>query len=467
MRSTIQAGKYVIADFLSASVVWILFNLLRYHEVASYLGFDTLASFLTHTRVWEGQMLVPFFWLAIYYLSGYYNKPFGKSRISEFFLTFSTVWIGVTVLFFLILLNDIPHLIYVYYELYFTLLALQFVCTYIPRLILTQQGILKIKHRKWVMNVLIIGTGKKAQTIADDLFKLGYHIAGFIQEDKSEETKVNQELIRGELTDLPEIMKSERLDELVVAMETSESQKLLSILYTLYPFKHPIKVLYVDKMLLFSRVKMRNMYGIPLIDLTDNNFPEAGKNLKVVLDKVLSVLIMTVLSPLFLYIIFRIKKDSSGPVFFRQERIGYLGKPFMIYKFRTMYVDAEKEKPMLSSENDPRITPFGRIMRKYRLDELPQFWNVLKGDMAIVGPRPERKYYIDQIVKKAPYYYLLHNVRPGITSLGMVKYGYAGNVDEMVERLEYDMLYYENMSMLLDLKILVFTIQTVATGKGI
>jgi len=214
-------------------------------------------------------------------------------------------------------------------------------------------------------------------------------------------------------------------------------------------------------------LKMKNMYGIPLIDVTDNNFSEAGKNLKVFLDKVLSFIVMIGLSPLFIYIVYRIKKDSPGPVLFKQERIGYLGKPFFIYKFRTMHMNAEKETPMLSRENDPRITPFGRVMRKYRLDELPQFWNVLKGDMAIVGPRPERKYYIDQIVKKAPYYYLLHNVRPGITSLGMVKYGYAGNVDEMVERLEYDMLYYENMSMLLDLKILVFTIQTVATGKGI
>ena len=139
----------------------------------------------------------------------------------------------------------------------------------------------------------------------------------------------------------------------------------------------------------------------------------------------------------------------------------------MMYKFRTMYVNAEENGPLLASEDDCRITPFGRIMRKYRLDELPQFWNVLKGDMSLVGPRPERKYFIDEIVKKAPYYYLLHNVRPGITSLGMVKYGYAENVDKMIERMEYDILYYENMSLTLDLTILIYTVKTVITGKGI
>lgn len=467
MKKTIQTAKYILADFLSASVVWILFNLLRYHEVASHLRFESVSSYLSHTKAWEGQILIPGFWIVLYYFSGYYNKPFSKSRIAEFFLTLSTVWIGVTLLFFIIVLNDIPHSIYVYYELYFSLLLLQFICTYLPRLIITQAGIRKTKERKWVMHVLIIGTGKKARLVAENLFQLGYQVTGFISEDKQGDRQVEEHLIRGYLADLPDIMETEQVDELIVAIESAESQQVLSILYTLYPYKRPIKVLYVDKMLLFSRVKINNMYGIPLIDLTDNNFSEAGKNLKVFLDKILSLFIMAGLSPLFIYVVVRIKKDSPGPVLFKQERIGYLGKPFFIYKFRTMYVDAEKDTPMLSSENDPRITPFGRIMRKYRLDELPQFWNVLKGDMAIVGPRPERKYYIDQIVKKAPYYYLLHNVRPGITSLGMVKYGYAGNVEEMVKRLEYDMLYYENMSLLLDLKILVFTIQTVLTGKGI
>ena len=184
-------------------------------------------------------------------------------------------------------------------------------------------------------------------------------------------------------------------------------------------------------------------------------------------DVVLSILAVIVLSvPMLLIALAVFLQDFHNPIF-KQLRVTKDGRFFTMYKFRTMYVNAEENGPSLSSEDDLRVTPFGRIMRKYRLDELPQFWNVLKGDMSLVGPRPERKYFIDEIVKTAPYYYLLHNVRPGITSLGMVKYGYAASVDKMVERMEYDILYYENMSLTLDLTILIYTVKTVLTGKGI
>ena len=261
-------------------------------------------------------------------------------------------------------------------------------------------------------------------------------------------------------------MEKENVDEIVLAVESKNNKALLGILYSLYRYKRPIKVL-ADRFNMLSKIQLRTIRGIPLVDVTDNNFSPAEQNIKLFLDKVCSVVALLLLSPLFAYIAWRVKKDSPGPVFFRKERIGYLGQPFWMYKFRTMYVNAEENGPSLSSEDDLRVTPFGRIMRKYRLDELPQFWNVLKGDMSLVGPRPERKYFIDEIVKTAPYYYLLHNVRPGITSLGMVKYGYAASVDKMVERMEYDILYYENMSLTLDLTILIYTVKTVITGKGV
>ena len=163
-----------------------------------------------------------------------------------------------------------------------------------------------------------------------------------------------------------------------------------------------------------------------------------------------------------------IRLDSAGPVLYRQRRLGKDGKSFDVFKFRTMRTDAEAETgPVWAVANDPRRTRVGAFLRRHNLDELPQLWNVLKGDMSLVGPRPERKYFIERIVRKAPFYYLLHNVRPGITSLGMVKYGYAGSVDEMIERLEYDILYYENMSLILDITILIYTVKTVFTGKGI
>jgi lipopolysaccharide/colanic/teichoic acid biosynthesis glycosyltransferase len=170
--------------------------------------------------------------------------------------------------------------------------------------------------------------------------------------------------------------------------------------------------------------------------------------------------------PVLCFIALAILLDSPGSIFFRQERIGFRGKPFMIYKFRSMKKDAEKSGPQLSSEHDDRRTKVGAFLRKSRLDELPQFINVLVGDMSIVGPRPERQFFIDQIVKKAPYYVRLHRIKPGITSWGQVKFGYAENVDQMVERMKYDILYLENMSLGLDVKIMIYTALIMIQGRG-
>ena len=467
MKRSKQAGKYILSDFVSASVAWLLFNILRY-EILFIIneGTDSLLDYLQYPGVLTGQIVIPFFWLVLYYFSGYYNKPFGKSRLTELFSTFITVLIGTIFVFFALLLDDIPRSINIYYRLFFGMFGLQFFITYIPRLLITQSGVRKIKNREWAMNVLIVGAGEKAVRIAHDLYRLGYDICGFVSEDERIPVKADRNQVLGTVEDIPVLMEKENVDEIVLAVESKNNKMLLGILYSLYRYKRPIKVL-ADRFNMLSKIQLRTIRGIPLVDVTDNNFSPAGQNIKFFLDKVSSAVALLLLSPLFVYIAWRVKRDSPGPVFFRQERIGYLGQPFWMYKFRTMYVNAEENGPSLSSEDDPRVTPFGRVMRKYRLDELPQFWNVLQGDMSLVGPRPERKYFIDEIVKTAPYYYLLHNVRPGITSLGMVKYGYAASVDKMVERMEYDILYYENMSLTLDLTILIYTVKTVVTGKGI
>lgn len=466
MKKSKQAGKYILSDFISASVAWLLFNILRYEVFAIDEGADSLLDYLQYPGVLGGQVVIPLFWLVLYYFSGYYNKPFGKSRLTELFSTFITVLIGTVFVFFALLLDDIPRSIDIYYKLFFGMFGLQFFITYIPRLLITQSGMRKIKNREWAMKVLIIGAGGKAVRIAHDLYRLGYDICGFVSEDERTPVKADRNQVLGTVEDIPVLMEKDNVDEIVLAVESKNNKALLGILYSLYWYKRPIKVL-ADRFNMLSKIQLRTIRGIPLVDVTDNNFSPAEQNIKLFLDKVCSVVALLLLSPLFAYIAWRVKKDSPGPVFFRQERIGYLGQPFWMYKFRTMYVNAEENGPSLSSEDDLRVTPFGRIMRKYRLDELPQFWNVLKGDMSLVGPRPERKYFIDEIVKTAPYYYLLHNVRPGITSLGMVKYGYAASVDKMVERMEYDILYYENMSLTLDLTILIYTVKTVITGKGV
>ena len=192
-----------------------------------------------------------------------------------------------------------------------------------------------------------------------------------------------------------------------------------------------------------------------------------SRTIKRLFDIVFSLIGLVLLSPAFIIVYLMLKKQGDGPAIFKQERVGYKGKPFYMHKFRSMYTNAESNGPMLSSgDKDPRITPFGRFMRKVRLDEIPQFYNVLKGTMSIVGPRPERQFFIDQIVKKAPEYRLLHRIKPGITSWGQVKYGYAESVDEMVERLKYDLIYMENLSLSTDIKILFYTAIIILQGRG-
>ncbi|MDR3262266.1 MAG: sugar transferase [Tannerella sp.] len=466
MNKRKQTILYILSDFLTATFIWMLLNILRYLEVAQYEGFDSFGSYFFAFQVVKGQLLIPFFWLVLYYFSGYYNQPFGKSRIDELFNTFVTVSIGVVVIFFSVVLDDLPLSFEIYYTIFFAYCVMQFFPTYLCRMLITNHALRKMRRREWMLNVLVIGAGSQALKVRNELQKLGYRVTGFVRENDRIEPVVEPSELLGAIDDLPQLMTACPVDELVLALGPMPDDEIIRILYSLYHYNRPIKIR-VEKNNPLSKAEVKTIHGVPFIEVTANNFSEAGKNIKNAMDKLLSILVLTLLSPLYLYIAIGVKRSSKGPVFFKQERIGYMGRPFTIYKFRTMYADVVQQDPLLTERDDPRVTPFGRFLRKYRLDEFPQFWNVLKGDMSVVGPRPEQRYYISQIVRKAPYYYLLHNVRPGITSWGMVKYGYAETVDKMIERLNYDIMYYENMSLTLDITILIYTIKIVLTGKGV
>jgi exopolysaccharide biosynthesis polyprenyl glycosylphosphotransferase len=462
--------QYILTDFLMANIAWLLFNIYRYQQNA-YRDFADLMTYLTFPLEVVLQIAVPVFWLILYYYSGFYNHPLHRDRLHELRVTFTSVFLGCLTVFFMTIINDNPMLYSVYYDLLLTYFGIQFGLTFISRFALTQRLIHQVHRRKLGARTLIIGTGQKARRLGEELFEssrgIGHLYVGYVEIDDAT-CYVNREKIIGKWQDIDTIMEKYEVQEVMVALDAVSEKNIYTYINKIYPYRIPIKMITGPQQTISSSIRMTSLYTSPMIDMTRNNMPDSQRNIKQTIDIIVSIFALIILSPLFAYLAFRIRKDSEGPIFYRQKRVGYRGKCFWIYKFRTMIKDAEREGiPMLSSENDQRVTSFGRVMRKYRLDELPQFINILKGEMSLVGPRPERPYYVEQIKRVAPYHCLTYNVKPGLTSWATVKNGYANTLDLMIERLKYDMGYMESCSLATDVKIMFYTLRTIFTGKGI
>jgi exopolysaccharide biosynthesis polyprenyl glycosylphosphotransferase len=313
------------------------------------------------------------------------------------------------------------------------LFGVHFFATYIPRLLITSHTIYRLRRRKIGFNTIIVGSSKKAvdlfHSLNDQKRSLGYNFVGFVNVNGNRDLPLKEALTHlGNLNDVVSIVKQYNVEEAIIAIESSEHEDINKIINKLDQTNVIIKVIPGMHEIIRGMANMTHLYGVPLIEIKHDLMPAWEENLKRIIDITASLVALIILIPVYIFLAIGVKLSSKGPVFYSHERIGRYGKPFTIYKFRSMYTDAEKNGPALSSENDKRITQFGLFMRKSRLDEFPQFYNVLIGDMSLVGPRPERQFYINQIVEKAPYYYHLQKVRPGLTSWGQVKFGYAGSV---------------------------------------
>jgi exopolysaccharide biosynthesis polyprenyl glycosylphosphotransferase len=470
MHKRRQVIIYIIADLLAAMGAWALFYIYRKSVIESQaLGYNV--EFVPDNKFFLGITLLPVCWIIVYALAGTYNDIFRKSRLREFAQTFYLSAFGVLIIFFTLLLDDIVGSYRNYYHTISALFCLHFFITAIFRFSITTNVSRKIKSRKIGYPTLLIGSNQKAlqlfRELEEEKISQGYRFLGFIYVDHNNGKLLGPYLkCFGGLDELKKTIRSNSIEEVIIAIESSEHENIGRIINDLEDTDVIIKIIPDMYDILSGTVKMTSIFGSPLIIINPMLMPIWQQSLKRIIDIGVSLFFLLLLSPVYLVCAIIIKSTSRGPVFFSQERIGLHGNPFYIYKFRSMTQNAENGTPMLSSHNDARVTQFGRFMRKIRLDEIPQFYNVLIGDMSLVGPRPERQYFIDQIMISAPHYRHLHKVRPGITSWGQVKYGYAENVEQMIQRLKYDVIYIENMSLALDIKILFYTVKTILQRSG-
>ena len=459
--------KFIFSDLISSILAWSIFFYFRKNLEGKSFEIDD-------TNFLIGTVFIIFCWGVIYTLSGRYKNVFRTSRLQTFYSTFFQTLIGCALIFFTIIIDDIKYQnnYYYYYYSICILFVTNFSITFTSRYFLSSIIIKKINSGKIGFNTIIIGCSEKAIKIFEKLENssksTGMKIIGYIQTESDTKDLLQGKIQKiGNQKEIARILQEYNIEESIIAIENTHPEQIKSFLYELN-YNNVIAKIVPEKSDIFSeRIKMESMFAPALIEILPSSMKLWEIVFKRCFDILLSLILLILLLPFFIIVSILVKISSPGPILYRQKRVGKKRKIFNIIKFRSMYTNSEKEGvPMLTKENDSRVTSWGKIMRKYRIDELPQFYNVLIGEMSFVGPRPERNYFVEKIIPLAPHYKLIFKFKPGITSWGMVKYGYADNVEKMIERLKYDIIYIKNLSIFNDIKVIAYTIIIILQGRG-
>ncbi|HWA06359.1 MAG TPA: sugar transferase [Ignavibacteria bacterium] len=448
----------VLSDLITVNAAWIIYYIIRVES--GWIPYVAPASFILPS------LSVYFYWLIIFSFAGLYQHWFVRSRFDEFASVLKTISFGCFILFFLIFLDDAisdsraisRYLILIYWSIMIVSVGSGRILIRSLQMTMLQKGI-------GLRNSIIIGTRKRGTELENLLSKfpqLGYKFIGFVSIGKS---NASGKLL-GDILSLKRIIEIYRISEVLIALEENEKEKLFDIIRYCQETDVNLKIMPDTYEIVSGLAKTNQLYGVPFIEVMPEIMPYGSKLFKRVLDVFISGFLLLLLSPLLILIVILIKITSKGPIFYRQVRVGRNSRQFNMYKFRSMVKDAEEYGPEWAGEKDSRITGIGRIIRKVYLDEIPQLLNVLKNEMSIVGPRPERPYFVERLSTEIPYYYKRLSVKPGITGWAQIKHKYDSSLDDVKEKLKFDFYYIENMSLKLDFKIMVNTFLVIIFMKG-
>ncbi len=456
-------------DFIALMLAWYVFYYVRF-QWNLFPGLQTIQP----ATVLLPSIVIAIFWIIIFAIFGLYKNLYLISRFDETVRVVKVVTVGTLILFFLLFIDSLGwntgniHFAKTYTFFYW---FVNVVSVSIDRFIIRTFQRIQVQKGKGLHRAVIIGSGPTAVTVYENIQRhkvSGLNVLGFIYTNASSNSVSTLPLaVVGSLDELKKVIINQGVQEIIVALEPDQSDSIIEVVDRIDIPDVSVKILPDFYQMIIGLNQTNQIFGLPLIEVMPDPMPSWEKFTKDAMDIAISLFILLLTLPISFVISIIIKLTSKGPVVYRQKRVGIYGKEFYIYKFRTMYEDAERHTgPIWASKDDPRITPVGYWLRKLRLDEIPQFFNVIKGDMSLVGPRPERPFFVDEFKKKIPLYTRRLRVKPGITGWAQVKWKYDSDIEDVREKTKYDLFYVENMSLSMDLKILINTIITILTGRG-